>query len=641
MIQHPARPAALPFTRADIEQSVPARFEQIVERFADCVAVVGNGERLTYRALNGRANAIAEAIAARTAPGPGCVAFLVDHSPEMVACVLGVLKAGKIQLAIHPGMPGPAQHEIVRDAAPELILASAAHLSRAGEIAGAGTCPVVNLDDVDRLRSVDNPPIATGPDDLSTIFYTSGTTGQPKGVMKNHRALMHRMWLAGVHDEVVPTDRQSLLTSCSFSASEADLFGALLYGATLCLFDVASLGLDAFREWIDKEQITLLHPPALLFRRFLATLEGVNLFPSVRLVCLAGDVVLPADIEKWMLHFSRDCTLIHRFSTTETALLAVERIAHDGPLPTAFVAAGRPVADKDLVLLDPDGRPVEKGATGELVVKSRYIADGYWRRPEESAAAFRPDPDCPGGRIYRTGDLGRFLDDGTFVFAGRRDHQVKIRGYRVETREIEAALLRFDDVREAAVLVHHDGDDPRLTAFVVLKPGGTWDGAALRDRLRAVLPEWKVPNQFRRIAVLPTTLTGKIDRRQLLDRFHSEEPRVAPRTPIECRLAGIWGAILGVDDVGVHNNFFELGGHSLQAMRVVSQIRRDLAIDLPLRALFENPTIEKLALCLLELQIRPTRPERVASLLDELQALSDENALGQPGLGSAPIDGGE
>ena len=247
-----APPAGLPFTRADIEQTVPERFAQVARCFPDHVALTGKGRQWTYRALDGRANWIAHAIKERAQRGSGCVAYLVDHSPEMVIATLAVLKAGKTYLAIYPAMPGAKQADIVRDVAPELILTTAAQESRARELA-AGMCPVLRLDENDAGSVADGPDLETLPHHPSTLFYTSGTTGQPKGVVKSHRAVLHRVWLAVQHDKITAADRLSLLTHCSFSASEADMFGALLNGATLCTFDVASEGLTAVREWLEAE----------------------------------------------------------------------------------------------------------------------------------------------------------------------------------------------------------------------------------------------------------------------------------------------------------------------------------------------------------------------------------------------------
>ncbi len=260
--------------------------------------------------------------------------------------------------------------------------------------------------------------------------------------------------------------------------------------------------------------MTLLHPPVLFFRRFLATLENDAMFPSVRIVALAGDVVLPGDLENWRRHFSGSCMVLHRFSITETALLTVARIGHDTAIDPEVVDVGFPVPDKELVLVDEAGKAVAPGDIGELVVRSAYLAEGYWRRPAETAAVFRASGGA-GVRAYHTGDLGKFRNDGRFVFLGRRDHQVKIRGYRVDIREVESALLQFDDVAEAAVVVRREGGESKLVAFVVRRAGAQCDPATLRARLRAHLPEWKIPARFEAIASLPTTVTGKPDRQRL------------------------------------------------------------------------------------------------------------------------------
>jgi len=589
----------LPFTRADIEQTVPVRFEQVVRRFPDHIALVGSGQRWTYLDLNKRINRTSHAIKTFTEPGIGCVAFLLDHSPEMVIATLAVLKAAKVYLAIHPGTPATAQREIVRDATPELMLTTAKLESRAREIT-AGACAVLRLDDIDERYSETNPYALSTPHDPSAIFYTSGTTGQPKGVVKSHRAVLHRVWLSAQHDAIAPGDRQSLLTYCSFAASESDMFGGLLNGATLCVFDIASKGLASFSAWLDEEQITVLHPPVLLFRRFLSTLEGENLFPSIRLVALAGDRVLPSDVEEWKRHFSKSCALTQRFSTTETALLTASRVDPETVPEPGTVLAGRPVADKCLMLIDEAGEAVAAGEVGELVVKSSYIAEGYWRQPEETAAVFKPDPQVPGQRIYRTGDLGRFSDDGSFEFLGRRDHQVKIRGYRVDTREVDSALLQLDEVSEAATITQNENDERRLVAFVVLKHGFQLDASAIRGRLRKYLPEWKMPALFQSIPALPTTLTGKVDKQRLQEEVHrtiSVASFVPPATPltIEEELAEIWKTTLRLDAVGLDDNFLDLGGDSISTMISVKMIERRYGIRVPHAEFFQNATIRKLA----------------------------------------------
>jgi amino acid adenylation domain-containing protein len=432
----------------------------------------------------------------------------------MVIATLAILKAGKTYLAVHPRMPLTAQAEVMTDIEPDLLLTTAALRARALELA-AGACDVMIIDEIDERYPETDPPASGRPHDASTIFYTSGTTGQSKGVVKSHRAVLHRVWLSTQYDAIAPADRQSLLTHCSFSASESDVFCALLLGASVHLFDISAWGFEVFRKWLAEERVTLLHPPVLYFRRFLSKLESEAAFPSVRLVALAGDTVLPADLQMWRQHFPPTSVLLHRFAISETALLTVARIDQQTVLDQEVVDAGFPVPDKELVLVNGSGEPVAHGDVGELVVKSAYLADGYWRRPVETVGAFQTLDEATGQRAYHTGDLGRFRDDGRFVFLGRRDHQVKIRGYRVDAREVEAVLLQLDGVAEAAVVARHEQGETQLVAYVVLKPQARWDPVALRARLRAILPEWKIPAHLERIASLPTTATGKVDRQWL------------------------------------------------------------------------------------------------------------------------------
>jgi len=594
----------LPFAREDIAQTVPQRFEIVVSHFADHIALSGKGRRWTYRQLNQRVNQIAHAIKDLTGIGKGCVAFLADQSPEMVIMTLAALKAGHAYLAVHPSMPTLAQQQIVQDAKPKLLLTTAALAQRAREIA-SGVAPILMLDDIDDVYSDENPPIVAQPEDMSTIFYTSGSTGRPKGVMKSHRAVLHRVWLSTHYDGITPSDRQSLLTHCSFSASESDMFGALLQGATLCVFDIASEGLSSFRTWIEEEKLTFLHPPVLLFRRFLSTLEGTNLFPSVRAVALAGEAVLPADLERWKRHFARSCVLLHRYSLTETALLTAARLSHDAVVDPSFVVAGCPVADKHLELVDEAGQAVAEGQIGEVLVRSRYIAEGYWRQPEATHTAFQADPQIPGQRIYRTGDFGRFLPDGSLVLLGRRDDLVKIRGYRADTKEIEGALMQLAGISEVAVVPHKEDDESRLWAFVVMKTGFEFDPVVLREQLRTRLPEWKIPARFQSVPALPTTPSGKVDKQLLKKAEVSETPWPVQRASkefvpagsmtIEEELANIWRTTLRRSDFGHDDNFLDLGGDSISAMMTLNRVQRRYGIQLTFADFFRHGTIRQLA----------------------------------------------
>ncbi len=589
----------IPFDRSELDGSIVARFSRVTAAFPNQVAVAGNGQRWTYAELNSRTNQIARAILERATRGTGCVAYLVGHSPDMVVCALAILKAGKAYLCIHPGLPAAAMRDVCADAIPDLILCDAAHAPAAREIAG-GTRRVLVLDEIDAGSSAADLESTLTPEQPAVIFYTSGSTGRPKGVVKSHRAVLHRAWLASQYDLVRPGDRHSLLTYCGFASSEADVFGALLNGAAVHLFDVASLGLTDFGAWIDDERITLLHPPVVLFRRYLASLAGVNQHASVRLVALAGEAVVASDVRAWRRHFSPTCALRHRFSSTEAGHVAVACV-EPGDDTNGALPAARAVSDKHLFAVDEEGRPIDDGRPGELVVRSAFLADGYWRRESATAAAFTSDPNHPGERAFRTGDLGRVNADGNFEFLGRRDGQVKVRGYRVELREVEQALLTQPGVVEAAVIAESLADEARLVGFVVMTAGATYRVDAMREGLRSLLPDWKTPTQICALAALPLTLTGKIDRQALKDHVAAEREKTPAQLstgtfdPLEAQLAAIWEEVLGRTGIKPDDDFFDLGGHSLSAAQVMHKVKRRIGASLPLSVLQEARTVRHLA----------------------------------------------
>jgi amino acid adenylation domain-containing protein len=541
---------AMAFDRAELEEGIPARFDKVVREHATHLAI-GGVRPWTYGDIEQRTNQLARAILDRTQPGRGCVAYLVDHSPEMVICALAALKAAKAFLCIHPAMPAKAQRDIVSDAAPDLLLADAAHATAAHELVDDDS-RLLLLDEIDERYSADALHVAIDPGDPAAIFYTSGSTGRPKGVVKSHRAVLHRAWLCARYDGVNAADRQSLLTYCSFASSEADVFGALLNGATLELYDAASRGLGDLGAWIDARRITLFHPPVMLFRKYLEMIEGSGLHPSVRLVALAGQTVIGSDIEQWRHRFARSCALRHRFSSTEAGHIAVASVAPGETLAPGTVPPPRAVADKSLLIVDEEGQPVEQGSVGELVVRSAFLADGYWRQASETAKYFRNDLDFPGQHLFHTGDIGHLSGDGRFEFIGRRDDQVKVRGYRVETREIEQALMLLPTVSEAAVVTELRQDAHQLAAFVVMEPGALFQAESLRAGLRPILPQWKIPGRIHALETLPLTATGKIDRpllqQYLQARRLAETGDDAPdrnADGLTARLIKIWQGLFG------------------------------------------------------------------------------------------------
>lgn len=596
--------AALPFTNADIERGLATRFEAVVDHQPESLALTGNGRQWSYAELNAEANRLAHAVRARTDHSAGCVAYLLDVSPEMVIATLGAWKAGQAYLALHPGMPQRAQAEAMTNVAPALLITNHTFEARARAIAG-DACEVIALESLTGSVPADNPTQTTGPSDAATVFFTSGTTGQAKAVVRSHRAVLHRVWLSTQYEIIQPSDRQSLLTHCSFAVSQADLCGALLLGAAVCVFDVAHSGLPAFREWLIGEGITVLRPPVQLFRRFLATLDAGEVFPRVRLVALGGDVVLPADLEGWKRHFPSPGVLHHRLNTTETTLLTFGEVRHDTVIDRETITAGWPVPDKALSVIGDDGQALSVGEVGELVVTSAYLADGYWRQPEATARAFAPDPLDARRRVYLTGDLARALPDGRFEFIGRRDHQVKIRGYRVDIREVEAALLEVDGVSEVAVVPVTERGEQQLLAFIVPSSGLLVEPSAIRQQAKRLLPEWKVPARFYGLASLPSTLSGKLDRQGLLAHARHEDGQAAerqaragapPADEVEAMVAGLFEAQLRLGPVGRAGDFFQLGGDSLTATVLHAELERVTGVRIPLEALLVDATVAGMAM---------------------------------------------
>lgn len=580
-------------SQRDLDGTVTQRFEEIAERFADRQALAGHGRVWTYRDLNQRVNRVAHGIMSVSEPGQRCVAILGEHSPDVVIAALGAMKCGKVYLVLHPQEPISAQRDVLIDSSAALLVATGAAHALALQIA-EGICPVRRLDDFDEQFPEYNPPQAGHNRDPVVIFYTSGTTGTPKGIVKSHRTLLHRAMLAGLYDRVASSDRQSMLTSCSFASSEADMFGSLLHGATLCVFDPVQESLSAFEQWIDQERVTLLHPPVLLFRRFLSTLRAGERFPSVRAVMLAGEVVLPGDIQQWRRLFNPACRMAHRFSSTETGILAVAMIEPGIDAASEIDLTGVPVAGKVLSLVDDSGRPVPTGETGQLIVTSEFIADGFWRQGKLTAGPLTLDPQEPARRVYRTGDLGRFLPDGRFQFLGRQDHQVKVRGYRVELREIEAALSRIPAVAEATVVARRHHDECQLVAFVAVKPGHAASESSLRQELRSRIAEWKVPSRIRFVDELPTTLTGKVDRQRLemeLAADDADRQECAGSLPV---LVDLWRETLAYQAVHGSDRFLDVGGHSLGAMMLTSRVEAMFGVVVSPRQLLENISLDEL-----------------------------------------------
>lgn len=605
----------------DLEKPVAGYWERMVDRYPDRVAVQRGDRLLTYAELNRTANRLAHGILAARGHGQEPVAMLVEPGISAVVAILGILKAGKAYVALDNTHPIPRLTTILEDSRASLLLCSMASRDRARTLA-LGQVELLDLDGMEAGLPAENPGQAAGAGALLNVMYTSGSTGRPKGAMQTHRNLLHAVAASMEFSPRNPKDRFLQLTSFSMGASAATMFQTLLTGGRLVIYDLRTDGFDRLADQLVQQEITHTHCVPTVFRHLLAGLKEGQVFPAMRHIALGGEPVYRTDVEKFKRHFLPGCRLRVGFGTTENYLSTRNILDHTSEIASPVVPLGHPVDGVRILILDPAGEPVPDGEVGEIGVQSRFLSPGYWHRPEITEQAYRPDPAGGDERIYLTGDLGRLLPDGSMEHLDRKDRQVKIRGHRVETGEIEVALLECPGVLEAVVSGRQRGKaDVALVAYVVLEDGQS--SSDLRAALANKLPDYMWPATVMVLDRLPLLPFGKVDLKALPEPgaylSRPATPFVAPRTPTEESLAAIWCAVLERNTVGVEQNFFELGGNSLLASQVTSRIREELGVDLPLRAIFETPTIASLAIQVLALNGSSAESQKSPGMDEALQ----------------------
>ncbi|MBI3326505.1 MAG: non-ribosomal peptide synthetase, partial [Nitrospinae bacterium] len=604
----------IPFLKEEIEQSIPARFEQQVAKEPERLAVKARTQALTYTELNRAANRVARAILEQRGHRPEPIAFFLDQGAAPIIAILGVLKAGKFYVPLDPQYPPDRVAYMLRDSEATLILTQCKHLPLARELA-RGAIGLLDMDELDPAFSPENPKVSPAAASLAYIMYTSGSTGQPKGVVGTHRTVLHDIRRITNALHISMQDRQTLIRSHSFSGTVRDIFGSLLNGASLHPLNLAEEGIEKLAGWLNEEKITTYRSVVSVFRSFVSTLRGGEQFPSLRLVYVGGEPAHNRDVELFQWHFSDSCLFVNGMSITEAGTVRHYFVAKQSPLPDDSVPVGYPVEDVEVLLLDPQGRDVGFHQIGEIAVKSRYLSPGYWKKPDLTRAKFLPGPGGGDERIYLTGDLGRMLPDGCLIHLGRLDFQVKVRGQRVEVGEIETALLALEGIGEAVVVARDERpDEPALVAYLVPSERPAPTVTALRRQLAAKLPAYMVPSAFVLLEAMPLAPNGKLDRRALPapDRSRPllENLYMAPHTSIEERLTAIWREVLGLEQIGVLDDFFDLGGHSLLATQIVSRVRDAFQVEVPLRVLLEAPTVARMAEVIAQSQLESVEEQR-------------------------------
>ena len=580
------------------EKCIHHLFEDQVGKTPANIAVVFEDNQLTYNELNEKSNQLAHYLQERGVKPETLVGICVDRSLEMIIGLLAILKAGGAYVPIDPAYPEDRISYMLEDAGCDIVLTQG-HV----ELAQPHR-EVINLDsDWDKIgkRPTENVISGVKSDNLAYVIYTSGSTGKPKGTLIEHKALVNRLDWMQRNYPIGEKDTLLQKTTYTFDVSVWELFWWGLYGAQLCLLKPGEeKDPEVIVDVIATNKITTVHfVPSMynVFLEYINTASAIEKVVSLKQIFTSGEALTPNHIaQSGKLISNNKVRLSNLYGPTEAT---IDVSYYNCKISDKIVPIGKPISNIQLYIIDKHHNPVPIGVVGELCISGDGLARGYLNQPELTAEQFIKNPfsEDRTSRLYKTGDLARYLPDGNIEFLGRIDDQVKIRGFRIELGEIESVLNKQEGVNTSVVLAQEDnGGNKRLVAYIV--SDDELNIQELREELSRTLPAYMVPSLFVRLDAMPLTSNGKVDKKALPDpegNFETTHDYVAPVTEIEKKLAGIWQELLGVERVGIYDNFFELGGHSLLATQVISKIRTEFNNELPLKVLFESSTIQALS----------------------------------------------
>jgi amino acid adenylation domain-containing protein len=576
------------------QDSIGDRLTRVAARAPGRIAILGPEAELSYAQLDAAATAIAHRILASGTTLPASVCLLFESKLAAITAIFGVSRSGGAYVPLDAGDPDERLRFILRDSEPVALLTESNLLERARALVPAG-CVLIDIERLASEGSNGDLPVVTG-DMAANVYYTSGSTGVPKGVCQTHRNVLFFADAYAKTLRIGENDRVSLLYTLSFSASMMDIFGALFNGATLCPYDVRRSGVASLAHWLDRERITVLHAVPTVFRGLLSGLAPQRTLGHLRAIDLGGETVFDSDVELFRRHTQETCILVNQLAATEANVIAQHVVEHRGPRPAdGIVPVGRRPRGLSVRIRRGDGSEAEADEVGEIVVSSAHVSPGYWRRPELNAVAFSTDPIEPGGRSYFTGDLGRIDQEGTLHFLGRRASRIKIRGQSIDLSEVEAALAACPGVIKSAVVAASDAphlEPSKLIAYLVVGEPAERNPLLMHRHVAARLPSYMLPTAFVFLDALPLTATGKIDRNALaamkpppIDQLRAVD---SPRDALERAVAGLFEQLLQQTPIGRDDDFFMLGGDSLRGAQLLHEISVVFDVTIPVNALFDD-----------------------------------------------------
>ncbi|WP_079681561.1 non-ribosomal peptide synthetase [Planktothrix sp. PCC 11201] len=621
-------------TEYPADQCIHQLFEEQVKRTPHAIAVVYENESLTYQELNNRGNQLAHNLQKSGVKPDTLVGLCIKRSLEMIIGILGILKAGGAYVPLDPEYPQERLSFILEDSQVKLILTQEKLVESIPEHQASIICLDTEWEKIAQEKT-SNPENGAKPDNLTYIIYTSGSTGKPKGVLVNHSHVVRLFAATDPWYHFNAQDVWTLFHSYAFDFSVWEIWGALLYGGRLVIVPyLISRSPELFWELLCQEKVTILNQTPTAFRSLIQVEQGTGKGErgieddlKLRLVIFGGEALEIRGLQPWFERYGdQHPQLVNMYGITETTVHVTYRPLSMADLNSTASVIGSPIPDNQVYLLDQYLQPVPEGVTGEMYVGGAGVTLGYLNRRELTEERFISSPFSP-SKLYKTGDLARYLPNGELEYLGRIDNQVKIRGFRIELGEIEALLAQHPAIWESVVVVREDTPgDKYLVGYVVPQRSITLSIDEIRQFLKAKLPEYMIPNAFVILEALPLNSNSKVDRRALPSpeqmRRSLADNFVAPCTPIEEILALIWAEVLGIEQVGIHDNFFELGGDSIRGIQVIAKARK-MGFNLSLSQLLQHQTIQELAsLVSQELNPLPTQKTEKFSLISENQPLN-------------------